>query len=154
MTGPVLLAVDDDPDALRVVEGELRERYSRDYTVLCEGSCHAALETLERMRDEGQPVALVLSAQWLPRHDRRRAPRPGAPAAPHAKRGLLIEWGDWGDASTGDAIYEAMAHGRIDYYVLRPSAPPDELFHQTVSSLLLEWARLAADRAAHDLCRR
>jgi thioredoxin reductase (NADPH) len=34
-----------------------------------------------------------------------------------------------------------MAHGRIDYYVLRPSGSPDEIFHQTISSFLLEWAR-------------
>ncbi|HKF80319.1 MAG TPA: FAD-dependent oxidoreductase [Thermoleophilaceae bacterium] len=33
-----------------------------------------------------------------------------------------------------------MALGRIDYYVPRPAASPDEVFHQTVSSLLLEWA--------------
>jgi thioredoxin reductase (NADPH) len=141
MTGPVLLAVDDDPEALRAVEGELRERYSRDYTVLCEGSCHGALETLERLRDEGQPVALVLSGQWL------STGMTGAELLgrvhqlhPHAKRGLLIEWGGWGDAPTGEAIHEAMAQGRIDYYVLRPSGRPDEVFHQAVSSFLLEWS--------------
>ena len=39
MALPVLLAVDDDPDKLGAVETELRERYSRDYTVLCERSC-------------------------------------------------------------------------------------------------------------------
>jgi thioredoxin reductase (NADPH) len=33
-----------------------------------------------------------------------------------------------------------MAHGRIDYYVLRPSTTPDEVFHQAVSSFLLEWS--------------
>ena len=59
---------------------------------------------------------------------------------PHAKRGLLIEWGDWGDPATGEAIFDAIARGRIDYYVLRPSASPDELFHQAISSFLLEWA--------------
>jgi thioredoxin reductase (NADPH) len=32
-----------------------------------------------------------------------------------------------------------MALGRIDYYVLRPAASPDELFHQAISSFLLEW---------------
>jgi thioredoxin reductase (NADPH) len=60
---------------------------------------------------------------------------------PHAKRGLLIPWGGWGDPATGEAIFEAMAHGRIDYYVLRPSRKPDEVFHQAVSSFLLEWSR-------------
>jgi len=59
---------------------------------------------------------------------------------PHAKRGLLIEWGGWGDRATGEAIHDAMAHGRIDYYVLRPSGRPDEVFHQAVSGFLLEWS--------------
>ena len=36
-----------------------------------------------------------------------------------------------------------MALGRIDYYVLRPSRHPDEVFHQAVSSFLLEWATAA-----------
>jgi thioredoxin reductase (NADPH) len=141
MTGPVLLAVDDDPEALRAVEEELRERYSRDYTVMCERSCHAALETLARLRDEDQPVALVLSGQWL------STGMTGGELLgrvhqlhPHAKRGLLIEWGGWGDAATGQAIHDAMAQGRIDYYVLRPAGRPDEVFHQAVSSFLLEWS--------------
>jgi thioredoxin reductase (NADPH) len=141
MPQPVLLAVDDDPDKLQAVEAELRERYSRDYTVLCERSCHSALDTLRRLRDEDQPVALVLSGQWL------STGMTGAELLgrvhqihPHSKRGLLIEWGGWGDAPTGAAIHEAMATGRIDYYVLRPSTRPDEVFHQAVSSFLLEWS--------------
>ena len=28
--------------------------------------------------------------------------------------------------ATGEAIHDAMAHGRIDYYVLRPAGTPDE----------------------------
>ena len=32
-----------------------------------------------------------------------------------------------------------MALGRIDYYVLRPAASPDELFHQAITGFLLEW---------------
>ncbi len=59
---------------------------------------------------------------------------------PHAKRGLLISWGEWGVPATGQAIYESIASGRIDHYVLRPSPPPDELFHHTISGWLLEWA--------------
>ncbi|MGE5857192.1 MAG: NAD(P)/FAD-dependent oxidoreductase [Solirubrobacterales bacterium] len=40
----------------------------------------------------------------------------------------------------GEAIFDSIAHGHIDHYVVRPSASPDELFHQAISSLLLEWA--------------
>ena len=33
-----------------------------------------------------------------------------------------------------------MARRQIDHYVIRPSRAPDELFHQSVSTFLLEWA--------------
>ena len=32
-----------------------------------------------------------------------------------------------------------MALGQIDYYLLRPAVSPDELFHHTISGLLLDW---------------
>jgi thioredoxin reductase (NADPH) len=140
MALPVLLAVDDDPDKRGAVETELRERYSRDYTVLCDESCAAALRTLERLRSEGVPVALVLSGQWLSGMTGGELLGRVHQLHPHAKRGLLIEWGGWGDRPTGEAIHDAMAHGRIDYYVLRPSGRPDEVFHQAVSGFLLEWS--------------
>jgi thioredoxin reductase (NADPH) len=141
MPGPVLLAIDDDPDSLRAVESELRDRYSRDYTVIGEESPEAALETLERLAAEGRQVALVLAGQWLPGMTGSEVLVRVHQLHPHAKRGLLIEWGGWGDRATGEAIHDAMAHGRIDYYVLRPSGTPDEVFHQAVSSFLLEWSR-------------
>jgi thioredoxin reductase (NADPH) len=140
MTGPVLLAVDDDAEARRAVEEELRERYSRDYTILCEPSCAAALETLERLRSEEVPVALVLAGQWSSGMTGSDLLGRVHQLHPHAKRGLLIEWGGWGDRPTGEAIHAAMAHGQIDYYVLRPSTRPDEVFHQAVSGFLLEWS--------------
>jgi thioredoxin reductase (NADPH) len=141
MPGPVLLAVDDDLEALREVESALRERYSRDYTVLCEESPEAALGTLERLAEEDAEVALVLAGQWLSGMTGSELLARVHHLHPHAKRGLLIEWGGWGDRATGDAIFDAMAHGQIDYYVVRPAAAPDEVFHQAVSSFVLEWSR-------------
>jgi thioredoxin reductase (NADPH) len=141
MPAPVLLAVDNDPDALRAVEAELRERYSRDYTVLSEEACSAAVRTLEKLAAEGTDVALVLAGQWLSGMTGTELLARVHQLHPHAKRGLLIEWGDWGDRATGKAIHDAVAHGQIDYYVLRPSDSPDEIFHQAVSSFLLEWSR-------------
>ena len=141
MPGPVLLAVDDDSDALRTVSTELRHRYSRDYEVVCEISPDTALKTLERLAEEGTEVALVLAAQWLSGTTGTELLGRVHQLHPHAKRGLLIEWGAWGDRATGEAIFDAMAHGRIDYYVLRPAQAPDEVFHQAVSSFLLEWSR-------------
>ncbi len=140
MSGPVLLAVDEDAGALGDVERELRDRYGRHYQVVCMRSSREALGCLEDLASAGEEVALVLAGQWLSGMTGSELLDEVRHLHPHAKRGLLIAWGGWGDRATGEAIFESIAHGRIDHYVLRPSASPDELFHQAISSLLLEWA--------------
>ena len=137
----MLLAVDGDPDALARTEIELSRRYGQDYTVLTESTAAGGLAALERLRDEGEPVALVLADQMLD-------DTPGADLLTHArelhpavKRGLMIGWGDWAKPDTADAISTAMTLGKMDYYVLKPQRCPDELFHRTVAEFLFEWAR-------------
>ena len=60
---------------------------------------------------------------------------------PHAGRALLVPANVWSDQPTAEAIRDSMALGRIDYYVPRPARSLDEVFHEAVSSFLLEWAR-------------
>jgi hypothetical protein len=43
---PVLLAVDDDADALAKIEHELCGRYGNGYRVVCEASAEAGMSTL------------------------------------------------------------------------------------------------------------
>jgi thioredoxin reductase (NADPH) len=137
---PVLFAVDENESALRDVERELVDRYGRSYRIVCASSAEDAMVELEALAAAGEDVALVLAAQ-----------RPGGASASellsrvrtlhaHAQRGLLIDWGSWGDGRTAEEIFEAMARRQIEYYVIRPTRSPDELFHQSVSTFLLEWA--------------
>lgn len=142
MGTPVLLAVDSDEQSLGRIESELRGRYAVDYRVIAEGSAAGALATLRALRDEGEAVALVLCDHWLPGETNGAELLAEARVLhPGVKRGLLIEWGAWGDRDTAQAIFDAMALGRIDYYVLKPQSTPDELFHRTVGEFLFEWAR-------------
>ena len=140
MSAPLLVAVDDDPTRLRDVERELRSRYESDYRVRCLGSPREALALLERCAADGQQVAMVLAGEVL-------AGAPGTELLaevrslfPQAQRVLLIRWGRLGDSETGDAIFEAISRGRMDHFALRPSQPPDEQFHQAMSTFLLAWA--------------
>jgi len=141
MSLPVILAVEEDPDCRARIERQLARRYGGDYSVRMEGSAAAALAALERMRDAGEQLALMLADQWLGGTTGAELLARAKALQPAAKRGLLIEWGAWGDAGTAAAIFEAMALGRIDYYVLKPQEGPDELFHRTVAEFLFEWAR-------------
>src|SRR5512144_1156007 len=140
MSDPVLVAVEEDADALRDVERELRDRYARHYRVMCMRSSHEARACLEELAAGGEEVALVLAGQRLSGTTGSELLDQARHLHPHAKRGLLIGWGDWGDRAMGEAIFDSIAHGRIDHYLVRPSSSPDELFHQVISSLLLEWA--------------
>jgi thioredoxin reductase (NADPH) len=95
---------------------------------------------LEELAAAGEQVALVLAGQWLSEMTGSELLDAVRRLHPHAKRGLLIPWGGWGERATGEAIFDSIAHGLIDHYVLRPSTSPDELFHQSISNLLLDWA--------------
>ena len=146
MPAPMLLAVDGDPDALGRVERELRDRYASSYRVVGARSPDEALAILTELAHAGDDVALVLAAQWLSEKTDSELFERVRLLHPHARRGLLVSWGEWGERRTAEAIFDLMALGRIDYYVLRPATSPDELFHQAISSFLLEWteARLIA----------
>jgi thioredoxin reductase (NADPH) len=148
MSRPVLLAVDDDEQALGGVERELRDRYDRSYRIVCLGSAAEAEAELARMADADEEVALVLAGRSLGGTPGDELLGRVRERHPWAQRGLLIDYGEWGDGPTGEAIFRAMALRRIDYYLIRPTRAPDELFHQAVSTFLLEWAH-ARRQSAH-----
>ena len=151
MSGPVLVAVDEDAGALRDVERELRDRYARHYRVVCMRSPREVLARLEELAAEGEQVALVLAGQRLSGTTGGELLDQARHLHPHAKRGLLMAWDSVGDRATGEAIFDSIARGWIDHYVLRPSESSDEVFHQAISSLLLEWAeaRRASPHTIH-----
>ena len=137
---PLILAVDDDAEALERLTGEL-QRYARDYKVICGPSTEAARATLEALRDRDAAVAIVLAARGRQALKGEELLAEVHDLHPHAKRALLIAWGDWADEETADAIRTSMALGHIDYYALKPWSMPDELFHRLVSEFLHEWRR-------------
>jgi thioredoxin reductase (NADPH) len=140
MTLPVLFVVDEDAEALRAVERELVDRYDRSYRVVCTGSAEDAVAELSALADAGEDVALALATPQLSGTAGSDLLGRLRELHPHAQRGLLIDWGAWGDGSTAELIFRAMARRQIEYYVIRPSQTPDELFHQSISTFLLEWA--------------
>jgi thioredoxin reductase (NADPH) len=143
---PIILAVDEDAAALDELERELRGRYEPHYDVRCLPSSASARSELAELAESGDEVALVLAGQWAEGEACSQLLHDAAELHSQARRGALISWPDWGRKATGAAIFEGIAAGRFEHYVMRPSVTPDEQFHQTISSLLLEWAE--ANRAA------
>jgi len=142
----VILAVGNTPSVVSHVRTALERRYDPDYRIAYALEASDALAQLEAMREDGVRVALVLAEQWMSQLTGVELLARVGELHPRAGRGLLIEWGAWGDEPTADAIRGAIAVGQIDYYVLTPWKSPDELFHRTISELLQEWA--GADSSA------
>ena len=146
MTHPILLALDENAADLAQLKRELEDRYGRQYGVVTVGSPDEAHAQLKRFATAGVELALVLAGQWRTGEASCGLLEAVHDLHPYAKRAVLIGWTDWGDPRTGRAIFDGIADGRFDHYVMRPSASPDEQFHQTISMVLLEWAE--ANRAA------
>jgi len=107
---PVLLAVDQDQDALEDVETQLVQRYAHEYRVECLGDPEGAVRMLTDLARAGEEVALVLmgisdttGGELLERVRQLH---------PHAKRALLVPSGAWTDQPTAEAILDSMALGR------------------------------------------
>jgi thioredoxin reductase (NADPH) len=139
---PAIMVVDDDLRALRRIRDELAHRYAWDYRIRCHRSASGALAALQRMKADRDDLALILAAQWMAGLAGEELLAQVRGIHPRAKRGLLIEFGAWGDEPTAHAIFRAMALGHMDYYVLKPWRSPDEYFHRTISEFLHEWSRL------------
>ena len=63
---PVILAVDDDADVLRLIKSDLRKQYGHDYRVLSADGGQAALDALLELQKRGEPVALLVVDQRMP----------------------------------------------------------------------------------------
>lgn len=138
---PLLLAVDEDRDALADLSEQLLRRYGRDYRVQSLADPDEARRTLQGLAEAGEDVALVLAASTLPPTAGRHLFDHVRQIHPHARRALLVEGNVWADPPAAAVIRDAMALGRIDHYVTRPAGSLDEVFYQAISSFLLEWAR-------------
>src|SRR4029079_16771046 len=140
MSDPVILAVDADPAGLAGVERELLDRYARHYDVVCTASAAEERDRLTQFRESGNDVAVVLAGKEVDDPSCSELLAEVRRLHPHATLSLLVGGGGGASGETGAAILEAIEHGKIDHYVVRPVAPPDELFHHSISTFLLEWA--------------
>jgi thioredoxin reductase (NADPH) len=138
LTRPFILFVENEPEALRKLQDALTRRFGGDYQVVSHLSASAAFGDLDRIRNEGGQLALVIAKLRL-------ADMPGINVLerahefyPAAQRALLVEWGDRTAAPT---ILQGCAFGRLDNYLHTPWSPPEIYLYPAVNDFLAEWTR-------------
>jgi thioredoxin reductase (NADPH) len=140
---PVILAVDDEPSDLAALLDALVRRYGADYRVTSQLSAAAALKDLARMRDEGEPVALVIADQWMPEMNGIDLLGRAHEIHPSAQRALLVHWGDQTAAST---ILRGCAFGQMENYLHKPWTPAELHLYPLVGEFLADWTRVHGPR--------
>jgi thioredoxin reductase (NADPH) len=133
MVKPVILAVDDDPQVLRAVERDLRRKFAREYRVLRADSGESALDTLSKLKLRGDPVALFLVDQRMPRMTGVEFLEKAIEQFPLAKRALLTAYSDT------EAAIRAINEVGLDYYLQKPWDPPEENLYPNLDDMLEDW---------------
>lgn len=133
MVNPVLLTVDDDPGVLRVIERDLRHEYGNRFRILRADSGANALKVLQQVKLRNEAVALCLVDQRMPQMSGVQFLEQAMQIFPSAKRVLLTAYADT------DAAVSAINTAKIDYYLLKPWEPPQELLYPVLSDLLDDW---------------
>jgi thioredoxin reductase (NADPH) len=130
---PVLLTVDDDPNVLRAIERDLRQKYGSRFRILKTDSGHKALELAKQLRLRNGALALLLVDQRMPYMSGVVFLEQSINIFPDAKRVLLTAYADT------EAAIRSINKAKIDYYLMKPWDPPEEHLYPILDDLLDDW---------------
>ena len=133
MKKPIILTVDDDAQVLAAITRDLRQEFRKDYRILSVNSGPEALTTLTELRARAEPLALVLADQRMPEVEGVEVLTHARELFPDAKRVLLTAYADT------TAAIKAINSAQLDYYLLKPWDPPEQLLYPTLHDLLASW---------------
>jgi len=133
MKKPIILTVDDDPQVLGAITRDLRKEFHKNYRILSVGSGPEALTTLDELRARAEPLALVLADQRMPEVQGVEVLTHARELFPNTKRVLLTAYADT------TAAIQAINSAQLDYYLLKPWDPPEQLLYPTLHDLLASW---------------
>jgi thioredoxin reductase (NADPH) len=136
---PVIMVIDDEPDALAAMLDALTRRFGGDYRVVPHLSGHAALAGVAKIQEEKLEIALIIADQRMPEMTGREFLARVRSIVPTAKRALMVDWGDHEVSST---VLQACALGELDNYLYKPWTPAEVHLYPLISEFLAEWTRV------------
>ena len=133
MKKPIIFAIDDDPQVVRAIARDLRQRYRKDYRILSTESPQEALDSLPDLKKKNEEIAVFLTDQRMPRMLGVEFLEKARAYYPSAKKALLTAYSDI------DAAIKAINDVQLDYYLSKPWDPPEEKLYPILDDLLEDW---------------
>ena len=133
MAKPVVLVLDDDQKMLELMVKDLEQRYRDRYRIIGEASARKALEKLQELKRNNEPVALLLVDRWMREMTGAEFLKQTNDLFPAVKRAFLTSYND---AKAGISILKEVG---IDLVLIKPCQPPDDNLYPIVDDLLADW---------------
>jgi thioredoxin reductase (NADPH) len=133
MTKPIVMTIDDEPHVLNAIARDLQAHDQKEYRVVRASSGAEALETVQEFKRRNTPVALLLVDQRMPAMSGIEFLAEAIKLYPDSKRVLLTAYADT------DAAISSINAIDLDYYLMKPWDPPEELLYPVLDDLLSDW---------------
>ncbi|RFM31289.1 FAD-dependent oxidoreductase [Chitinophaga silvisoli] len=130
---PIILCIDDDPQVLRAIVRDLKNKYRQYYKIISTSDVQEALSSLLELKNKGETIAMFISDQRMPVMDGVTFLEKALKFYPDAKRVLLTAYSDT------DAAIKAINTVQLDYYLVKPWDPPEEKLYPVIDDLLDDW---------------
>lgn len=137
MSNPIILTVDDDIQVCNAIERDLRQHYGQDYRIMKATSGAVALETVKRLKQRNDQMALFLVDQRMPGMEGVEFLAEAMKFYPDARKVLLTAYAD-----TQAAIAAINLIG-LDHYLMKPWSPPEQNLYPVLDDLLSDWLATA-----------
>lgn len=137
MAKPIILTLDDDIQVSNAIERDLRRHYRQDYRVLKATEPAMALETVQRLKQRNDQIALFLVDQRMPGMEGVAFLAEAMKFYPNARKVLLTAYAD-----TQAAITVINVIG-LDHYLMKPWSPPEQNLYPVLDDLLSDWLATA-----------
>ncbi|HLM64857.1 MAG TPA: FAD-dependent oxidoreductase [Acidimicrobiales bacterium] len=125
--------MDDDPVVSQAIARDLRKQYGAEFRIVRVSSGAEALAVLAELALRDRAVALIASDQRMPAMTGVELLDRARQYAPDAKLVLLTAYADT------DVAIRAINDIGLDYYLLKPWDPPEELLYPVLDELLSDW---------------
>jgi thioredoxin reductase (NADPH) len=137
MANPIILTLDDEIQVCNAIERDLRRHYRQDYRILKATDPAVALETVQRLKQRNDQVALFLVDQRMPGMEGVAFLAEAMKFYPNARKVLLTAYAD-----TQAAIAAINVIG-LDHYLMKPWSPPEQNLYPILDDLLSDWLATA-----------
>jgi len=137
MPKPIILIVDDEEQVRNAVERDLARNYRKDYRVLKASSGAEALETVRRLKQRNDVIALFLVDQRMPEMSGTEFLAEARAEYPEARKVLLTAYADT------EAAIAAINTVGLDHYLMKPWTPAEEHLYPVLDDLLSDWQATA-----------